>query len=375
MKVALDIRYRVRSGVSTYIDGIVAHLLDQGGDEFDFVLIKYAGQAMPPGADGRSTIETSAFGTLSGLWWNNTALPKLLRKEGIDLYHTMKIYGPLRCPVPMMHTSHGIINPPNDEFPLSLSQRLWHGRYGKAAFRKSQWMIPVSKHLGVFLHDVVGVPEDRMSVVYNGINDTMRSEYQRQEDGGDLPELPGVPADGSPFVLCVGNIEVVKNHLTAVRALAKLKDELPHHLIIAGGTDKPIAREVEREIENLGLKDRVHLVGFVELGQVVGLLRTAEALLHPSTSEALSFAVLEAMACGCPVIASDIPGIREPADHAARYIADPRDAEALALAIKELSADPPARQRLREDGLERADQFRWERCAEQTLDAYRACLG
>ena len=375
MKIAIDIRYRVKSGASTYIHGLLPSVLSAAGDEFDFVLVKYDSQPTPKGAEHLPVIETSASGMAATLVWTNTVLPRQLKKHGVDLYHSMKMYGPARRTLPTVHTIHGRVKPRAGEFPMSPPQKLWHGCYGKGRFLNSCAVISVSEHLGAFLKQDLGMPEDKVRVIYSGINDVFHDELQKQLAGtADAPKHPPVVPEGVPYLLCLGNIEAVKNQATAVRALAQIRDQVPHHLVIAGRPEKNCGAELNKTIDETGMRDRVHLPGFVPLENVVDVIKSADLLIHPSTSEGLCFSIVEAMACGLPVIGSDIPGISEAAGNAGRYVRDPMDVDGFASTIEATLAVPALMQRMASDGRQRALAFSWDNCAQQTLAVYRQCL-
>jgi len=376
MKIALDIRYQVRSGASTYMDGVIPRMLAAADPDMSFVYVRYDSQEVPDYARGCPEIISPTTGMLGNLLWMNTKFPRLLREHDVDLYHSLKVYGPIRCPVPAVHTIHGMVKPRGNEFPMSIQQKIWHSRYGCARFKDSRMVIAVSEYLGDFLKQDLGIPSERVAVIHNGINDVFLAERQRQLSGTAQPPaaVPGLPSNGKPILLCVGNIEAVKNHVTAVRALARIADKIPHHLVIAGRPEKACGAELDRVIKETGMQDRVHLIGFVSQMQVVDLFKHAEALIHPSTSEGLGFSILEAMACGLPVIGSDIPGIREALGDAGRLIESALDDAGFAQAIQEVVGDRDLAKQMSQAGLKRAGMFSWDRCAKETLAVYRKCF-
>jgi glycosyltransferase involved in cell wall biosynthesis len=127
------------------------------------------------------------------------------------------------------------------------------------------------------------------------------------------------------------------------------------------------------EVVRLGLSASVHFLGRVALGELVELYNTAKLFVYPSLYEGFGLPVLEAMACGCPVITSDRSSLPEIAGDAAVLI-DPEDTTGLALAIKSLIEDRALAKDMQRRGLERAAEFSWERCAQQTLGVYREAL-
>jgi glycosyltransferase involved in cell wall biosynthesis len=123
-------------------------------------------------------------------------------------------------------------------------------------------------------------------------------------------------------------------------------------------------------IDRLDLRDAVVTLGPVPDADLPALYSAAELLALPSLHEGFGLPVLEAMACGTPVVAADIPALAETAGGAALLV-DPRDATALAEAMRRLVVDAPLRRRLRAAGLQRAAGFNWDRAAEHTIAVYR----
>ncbi len=120
----------------------------------------------------------------------------------------------------------------------------------------------------------------------------------------------------------------------------------------------------------LQVDDRVIWLSHAAQDDVAALIQNAGALLQPSFYEGFGLPVIEAMACGCPVVATDIPPFREIADGAALLV-PPDDVGALASAVGQVVMSPERRRSMAESGLARAGEFSWDRCARETLDVYR----
>lgn len=368
MRIALDVRFRVESGASTYVRALVPQLF-QAAPHTEFLYVRYVGQSLDELPDA-STIDAPLGSTARDFAWTNHVLPRTLRSRGVDLYHGMKLFGPLRTDVPMVHSVHSITKPRGGEFPMSLDQRAIHA-YGNALFKRSCRVIGVSDYVSEFLIHDVGIPREKVRTIHLGVPEAFRAALARSD--GPAFEAPGL--GDAPYIVCVGNVEHVKNHVTVVRALARIRERVPHHLVIAGRADKPAAAELRRVIESEGLSDRVHLVGFLDLLTLTSCLARAELQVHPSLSEGFCLAVLEGMCAGLPIIASAIPGVTEALGDTGLTIEDPVDDLALASAILGWLHDPDEASRSAERGRARAEGFTWERVAERTLAVYRECLG
>lgn len=171
-------------------------------------------------------------------------------------------------------------------------------------------------------------------------------------DGGDGDAaVPGRYGIESPYLLYPAQFWPHKDHRTALRALALL----PEHRLVLVGSDKGAASQVRADAARLGVGDRVDLLGFVELAELVALYRNADALVYVSMFGPENLPPLEAMALGCPVVAADVPGAAEQLADAALRVA-PQDHEALAAAVRSL-ADGELRARLVGAGRARAGEL------------------
>jgi glycosyltransferase involved in cell wall biosynthesis len=172
-----------------------------------------------------------------------------------------------------------------------------------------------------------------------------------------------------PYILYVGTIEPRKNITRLIQAFAQLKKRgLPHKLVIVGQPGwhcAPIYSEVERQ----GLQNEVIFTGYVPFEDLPALYSGAESMAFPSLYEGFGLPVMEAMACGTPVVTSDSSSLAEIADDAALLI-DPLSVEQIAEALFRLHQEPHLREELSRRGRARAAEFTWERSARQTLDLY-----
>lgn len=173
-----------------------------------------------------------------------------------------------------------------------------------------------------------------------------------------------------PFVLFVSSLWPYKNGDGLLRAWALVRDELKgRQLAIVGpGADEKYAARLRALAAELGIADDVVFVGGVRLEETVRFYQAADAFVYPSLNETFGLPILEAMACACPVVTSDVSAMPETAGGAA-VLCDPQDPASIARAIAE--ATGPGRDRLRDQGLRRAAQFTWGATAAATLDVYR----
>jgi glycosyltransferase involved in cell wall biosynthesis len=172
------------------------------------------------------------------------------------------------------------------------------------------------------------------------------------------------------FALFVSSLWPYKNCDGLLRAWALARGELgERQLVIVGpGRDEKYVARLHSLAAELGISGDLVFVGGVPLEETVRFYQAADLFVYPSLNETFGLPILEAMACGCPVVTSDTSAMPETAGGAA-VLADPRDPASIARAI--VDAAGPGRDRLRDGGLERAGQFTWGATAASTLDVYR----
>ena len=205
----------------------------------------------------------------------------------------------------------------------------------------------------------LGLPAQRVSVVYPGV---------------DLDQFcPGsVEREQSirPYILCVAGSDPTKNVETLLKAFAQLPSALrkEHDVILVG--DLRRRQDLHDQARQLGIETNVQFAGVVEDAQLVKHYQQAVVLVFPSLYEGFGLPVVEAMACGCPVISSNASSLPEATGDAA-LLADPSDIDGFARHLEQVLADSTVRRKLREKGLTQAAQFTWDRTARETVRVYR----
>ena len=283
------------------------------------------------------------------LLWEQLALPRLLRREGVDLVHAPNCFLPLRRPCPGVVTIHDLAF---EQHADDFSRRTgWKYRtFAPRAARSAERVICVSSHTRDDVCARYGVDRERTRVI---------------PPAPALPLTDAEPPDG-PYLLAVGDLRRKKNFVRLAEAFRMLHaDGIPHRLVLAGVD----AGEGGRVSEAAGGAP-VELTGWVTDERLDGLMRGADALVHPSLYEGFGLVLVEAMARGCPVAAARATALPEAAGDAAAWF-DPLDTADIARAIRELLEDVTLRERLIERGRQRAAQLTWDETAARTADVYR----
>jgi glycosyltransferase involved in cell wall biosynthesis len=167
------------------------------------------------------------------------------------------------------------------------------------------------------------------------------------------------------FILWTGQIYPPKNLGRLLEAFARVKDKIPHKLVIAGEERWRAKGDLELT-ERLGLKDRVYFTGWVSHDDLPAFYNLADLFVFPSLYEGFGIPLLEAMACGCPVLTSTTGTPPEVVDGAG-YLIDPIEVDDIAAGICETLSNPGRRKAMTEKGLEQVKDFSWEKRARQTL--------
>ena len=267
------------------------------------------------------------------------SLPRRLRELGADLCHTQYAL-PLRPPCPCVVTVHDVSFARGGEL-MGRKDRLVFRLVVPRAVRAARRVFTVSERTKRDLIELYEVDPDRIVVTPNGVDPVF------------APGLGGA----RDYVLAVGAIQPRKNQLAALDAAQAVG--LP--LVVVGPEKDPsLAAELRRR--------GARVEGYVDQERLVELYRGATCLVQPSRYEGFGLPVLEAMACGTPVVAVDEPALREVAAAAAVFVDEAQLADGIRRALAE-------HDRLVAAGLEHVCAFSWRASAERTLDAYREILG
>jgi glycosyltransferase involved in cell wall biosynthesis len=233
------------------------------------------------------------------------------------------------------------------------------------SIRQIEHIISDSEYTKKELVDQLGIPEERIHVIPIGV------DHQKFHQIPD-PVRPSYLDPEDRILLYVGFDERRKNLRVVLQALRDLIREFPDvKLVKAGGLGNNSYREAcTREIKRLGLEKQVIFTGRITDTELVSLYNSADALVFPSLIEGFGLPPLEAMACGCPVIASDRTAVPEVVGDAG-FLLDPEDPEAWRTTISRVLDEPATRENMKQKSLRRAALFSWDTCAQKTQELYR----
>lgn len=246
----------------------------------------------------------------------------------------------------------------------SLDYLLWSTLH---ALKKAKAIIAVSQ----FTKDeIIGVYsrryQDKIKVVHNAYDSSRYVYYNNEETKKAVLQKYGIE---TPFFLYVGRLEKKKNTASLVEAFALFKEKHPHSLVklVIIGNAGYGYDEVKYIIEEYNLDSQVIITGWAEEDDMPVIFSAALAFVFPTLHEGFGIPVLQAMACHCPAIISDLPVLREVAANAAFYF-NPRERQDILRAMDLVYTDETLRKSLIEKGIKRASLFSWEKAARETLE-------
>jgi glycosyltransferase involved in cell wall biosynthesis len=304
------------------------------------------------------------------IFWEQFLQPLALRRAGIDLLHALAFVAPVAVPCPFVATVYDLsfLRFPEAFRPFN---RLYLQTFTSHSVKRAKAVITISESTRQDVINLLNVPADQVHTIYCGVDESFQplpgpavTAFKAKHN---LPES---------FVLFLGTLEPRKNveGLIAAYAHWRQRDESAPPLVVAGGKGWHYT-QIFRQVEALGLQDAVYFPGYVPQKDLPLWYNAADLFVYPSFFEGFGLPVLEAMACGTPVITSNVSSLPEVAgtDGAALLI-DPANTEALAGAMAELMHHSDRRIAMARQGKIRAAQFNWQTTARETASVYQKVL-
>lgn len=292
------------------------------------------------------------------------SLPLSLMVHRPDLCHATFIPPPA-CPVRLVFTMHDVSMFAFPEYyGAAVHKRLTP--LIRKGLQRAALVICVSENARQTTAEHVGIPLERMTVVHHGVAPGLRPvpAEEAREALGRAHRLTG------PFLLYVGKLQVRKNVVRMLEAFARFRHEARSgHKFVLAGRRLYDTSPIDEAIDRLGLRGHVVELGYVADADMPALYSAADALVYTTLWEGFGFPVVEAMACGTPVVTSTVSSLPEVAGDAALLV-DPTSVDEIAQAMLRLHNDPALAAALREKGRVRAAHFTWERAARETIAAY-----
>lgn len=299
-------------------------------------------------------------GHVSRILWTQTELPNIFRQLKGNLLFSPCGEMPLFANIRTIVVVHDLIPL---RFPRIQSLLTHYCRYIlPLVCQQAVHIICNSKATADDLIEILGVKAGKITPIPLGID---REKFKPLAEAKKSPN--------ARFFLYLGRHDPHKNLSRIIAAFAQFRYKKEYQLWIAGQRDSRYTPPLKKQAKQLGIENRVKFLDYVAEEELPKLLNQAEALLFPSLWEGFGFPVLEAMACGTPVITSNVSSLPEVAGDAALLV-NPTDVKEIASAMNLLVEDDTVKQQLRELGLKRVMAFSWEKTAQQTKEVLQEYL-
>lgn len=352
------------TGLGVVSNNLIAQLMEENDRDIDFVL--YSNASRFKRAYPKRTKPITRFlspdrgflGHLTRLLWYQTDLNWQLKKQNIALFYSPVAEGILFPNVAQIVTVHDLIP---IQYPEFNPKWIYYYDYIlPIILNNSQAVICASNYTKQDLIKHYQIAEDKLHVVHAGLAHNLFKPAHNP----DILQRYSL----SKYLLYVGDMRFYKNLERCLAAFEKLN--LPEYqLVITGKKDHVFYPEIRRQTKKSAVKDRIVFLDYVPLADLPSLYSMAEALIFASLYEGFGLPVLEAMACGCPVIASKVTSIPEVGGDSVYYV-DPYDVDSISQGLYRVLTDRNLRANLRYKSLARAKLFSWSKMAQETLTVF-----
>jgi glycosyltransferase involved in cell wall biosynthesis len=363
MKIAFDLRRIKNPGIGRYMKCLVEAVVECA-PEHEYLLI------LPPGEEEAVVcMGTNVEKITPSLKYyslrEQVDLPRILRRKKIDLLHSPHFNIPLIRVCPTVVTIHDVIYLACREDLPSLAGRMYYRAMMAAAVRRADRIITDSEYSKRDIQRFFKAKDDRLDVIYPGVDQSIRKNV----DSVKLCEVKSRLGIVSPYLIYTGIYKLRKNHAGLLQAFKTFVDRGGHAQLVIAGPMEDGEEMLRRLARDLGVADRVVFTGFVDDRDLPALYSGASVYACPSLYEGFGFTVLEAMACGIPVVCSKETSLPEVAGAAALY-ADARNPQEFGNALYQVFSDQALRAMLVSKGTNNLQRFQWKHAAEQTLAVY-----
>jgi glycosyltransferase involved in cell wall biosynthesis len=316
-----------------------------------------------------SNFRLEQFSSLTYADWEQVHLPKSIKKNKLDILHCTANTAPLFTQVPLVLTLHDIIYLENVDFKGTAYQNignLYRRWLVPKIVKKAALVLTVSQFEKENIQKRLRLADDKVQVLYNGVSARFNANYAPEQVEAFRRKY-NLPAQ---YVMFLGNTAPKKNTMNVIKAFVDfcLSAKSEMQLVLLDYKKELVEKTLE-ELKQPSLINRFVFPGYVPHNEIPLMYNAATVFLYPSLRESFGLPILEAMACGVPVITSITSSMPEVAGDAALLV-DPLQYKEIAVAMHNLATSEDLRESLKKKGLERAKQFTWRSSAEQLLSIY-----
>jgi len=365
MKIAFDLRRIGNPGIGRYMKCLAESITAQAPEHQYLFILPPHSERMVHAPNAQKLCTSLKYYSFH----EQFELPRILSRHKVDLLHSPHFLLPLVRPCPAVATIHDVIYLACPEDLPSFAGRLYYRTMMNACSRMATRIITDSEHSKNEIIRYLRADPAKIEVVYPAVDPFFQSPADPEQIASTRSRF-GIDRD---YILCVGIYKPRKNHAGLLRAFQLLlKCGTQPHLVIAGpmAEGEPILRALAQE---LGIAQHVIFTGFIHDAGLRALYSGSRVCVCPSVYEGFGFTVLEAMACGTPVVCSSATSLPEVAGKAALYF-DPHKPEEMVVQLHSAFSDEAVRASLIANGCSNLLRFNWAEPARQTLAAYHQAL-
>ena len=375
MKIGIDARWIFPkiSGIGAYSRRLIENLAGIDKENQYFIFSNNPGLIEKYNLVSKPNFSLVEFSHPANSPVNQFLLPPQCQRLGLEVYHSPHFFTSTRLSSKLVVTIHDLIPLCFPHFTPRAKKVKFLGLFKyilKRISLKADKIITISEHSKKDLVDALKVREDKIEVIYNGVSPVYRPiafQFIKKRLSGVVPE-------NAQVFLFVGRFDPYKNIVGLIKSFNDLKREgNPELKLVIVGEEDARYPEAPRLIKDLGLEKEVILTGYLEEDEMVYWYNRAAAFILPTFYEGFGLPIVEAFACGCPVITSNVASVPEVAGDAAILI-EPGSQIALTEAMRRILRDVSLKENLRQKGLARAQLFSWERTARKVLEVYQNCV-
>lgn len=298
--------------------------------------------------------------------YEHVILPRLAHHHNVDVFWSPSDIAPFRLSCVSTVTIHDLkrfVLP--HEFPFM--ERLYFRMFLKTTAKNANLIFTVSQSSGQDIMNYLNIPADRIIVAHNGLDPSIA-----EEEGIPFESLKRIHGISRKYILFVGQMIKSKNVPRMIRAFKNCREADEYDFVLVGQDGSgwhEIENTIKRESQASNLRERIHHIKWATTEHLVSLYKHATALFYASLYEGFGFPIIEAMACGLPIITSNRSSMPEVAGDAS-ILVDPTDEASMTQALGNILTDEEVRNTLVRRGYERVKFFSWENTAKKYLAVF-----
>lgn len=369
MKIGIMLRHyeQLEGGVKHYTKSLLPQLFTLA-PQHQYTLL-YQNPRLLGTYSGYPNVQEIVMRMPGTVLWDQLAVPLMTRGMNLDV-----IFNP-KFTIPFFHRAKKVWVFHGSEWFVIPEHFTWYDRlYVTLSLpfycRFADAFVSVAKVVKDDIVKEVGTDPNKIFPVHNGIDP---KRFYFVDDKAKLAEVRAKYQLPEKYILWVGQIGTRKNIQRLFQSFAQIAREFPHDLVIAGEQRKlqrgEMALSELDQLRELGLEHRVKFIGWVGHEDLPAIYRMADLFAFPSIYEGFGIPLIEAMACGCPIVTATTCAPPEVCAGAAELV-DPLDVQAITAGMRKVLSDSALREKMIARGLERAKDFGWEKCARQVLEVF-----